>query len=278
MMPIQFKSANLCCSMAPVKWFLPLIAGATLLLPGCYSIRKNEKNIPVYKRKEALPAYTEKTQAVEIVDTESPKPVESSPTPSTTSSTEMNATESTATSTKTSAQPTQERIHRMVHESKMEIIASGMSAEYVEAHFKVVEMIDEETEKKVIWRYQIGEYQIEIIDLVNWNMDAQGNIQYTHNIRQEWGTTRNIETVISSAEADQAMRNCIGDYEGSVLKYTALELPGSASPWLIAKSTKPAPGGSPEDKIFLQGYINLETGACHKEIAGVIHTPLDDRK
>lgn len=248
---------------------------ASFLLSACFSIRKNEAHMPVYKRKEALPVYSAsgtapasskrvsapqkplKNQEVNAPVTPEPEPAPVPPPPP-------------------QAAP-QERVHRMVHESRQEIIASGMSPAYVDAHFSVAEMVDEDQEKKVVWNYTIGNFTIPVTDLITWTQDAAGNITYTHAIRQEWGTTRDIETVLSLAEAEMALKNCIGEFEQAVLKFTALELPGSASPWLTARSVQPAQGGTEGDKIFLQGYLNLETGACHKEIAGVVHAPKEDK-
>ncbi len=251
-----------------------LFGSLVLLLSGCFSLRKNERNIPVYKRKEVLPVYVEQKAESTSSSIDKAKPIENS-TPQPDAKASVAVQLSTETPATGPSLPS-ERIHRMVQESKLEIIASGMSPEYVEAHFSVANMIDEDTEKKVIWWFTIGEYKIEVIDLVSWTQDANGNIVYTHAIRQEWGNTRNIEKVISPAEAEQAMRACIGEFTEVSFRFTAFDLPGSASPWMIAKSTQPAPGGSAEDKVFLQGFINLENGVCQKEIAGVIHAPKNE--
>jgi hypothetical protein len=252
-----------------------LFGSVVLLLSGCFSIRKNERNIPVYKRKEVLPVYVEQKAETPAASIENAKLIENS-TPQPDAKAAAAVQLSAETPATTPALPS-ERIHRMVHESKLEIIASGMSPEYVEAHFSVANMIDEDTEKKVIWWYTIGEFKIEVIDMVSWTQDASGNIAYNHAIRQDWGTTRNIEKVISKMDAENAMRACIGDFQELSFRFTAFDLPGSASPWMLAKSTQPAPGGTEQDKMFLQGFINLETGACHKEIAGVIHAPLEEK-
>lgn len=248
---------------------------ASLLLSACFSVRKNEAHLPVYKRKEALPVYSAAgtTPAAATPVSAPQKPLKNP---------EVNAPVAPAEEPAPVPPPPPqaappERIHRMVHESRQEIIASGMSPAYVDAHFTVVEMVDEDQEKKVVWNYTLGSYSIQVTDLVTWTQDAAGNITYTHSIRQEWGTTRDIETVLSPADAEMALKNCIGEFEQAVLKFTALELPGSASPWLTARSLQPAPGGTEGDKIFLQGYLNLETGACHKEIAGVVHAPKEDK-
>lgn len=251
-----------------------LLSSVVILLSGCYSIRKNEKHLPVYKRKEVLPVYVEQKPTAPVANAAESAPV-AEPAPVQPQEAKAAAAVEIVTEPQTASMP-QERIHRMVHESKMEIIASGMSAEYVDAHFSVAEMVDEDKEKKVIWNYTLGEYKIIVVDQISWTQDASGNIQYTHAIRQEWGNTRNIEKVISSAEAEQAMRACIGEFTEVSYRFTAFDLPGSASPWMIAKSTQPAPGGSAEDKVFLQGFINLENGICQKEIAGVIHAPKNE--
>jgi hypothetical protein len=251
-----------------------LFGSLLLLLSGCFSIRKNERNVPVYKRKEALPVYVDQKAETPAASIEKAKPMENTP-PQPDAKSAAAVKLSAETPATAPALPS-ERIHRMVHESKLEIIASGMSPEYVEAHFSVANMIDEDTEKKVIWWYTIGEFKIEVIDMVSWNQDGSGNIVYTHAIRQDWGTTRNIEKVISKMDAENAMRACIGEFTEVSFQFTAFDLPGSASPWMIAKSTQPAPGGSAEDKVFLQGFINLENGVCQKEIAGVIHAPKNE--
>lgn len=233
-------------------------------LSACSPYKNNPYRYPVYKKNKALP------KANSINTPMAQTPIEPDDTLADAGNTQDNIENETVAMAETpeNAAP-QTRIHRMVAESRLELISSGMSPEYVDQHFQVVDMIDEENEKKVIWKYTIGEYEIIVIDPISWTVDAKEEILYTHGIKQELGTTRNIELVIPKKQALEIMHECLGDHSEISYAFTAREVPGNAIPWMISKSEN-------NDGTWNIAYINLENGTCEKETGGAMPLMMEE--
>lgn len=261
-----------------------LILAAALLITGstaCSSPRKNDQRNPVYKRKDSLPVSRSVKPALTPSAQAEPEKTEAqnSEVKTLTQEVVLNATAESPSSEENSkpvqsTDQNQGRIHRMVAESRQELINSGFSPEYFDAHFTVTDLVDEEYEKKVVWMYSIGEYKLEVIDPVNFSLDANGDLVYSHGVRQELGATHDIQNLLSLKDAHIAMRNCLGDFNQSWFRLIARELPGEASVWMYARSEKNIEG---KDHTWMSAYLNLETGACEKEVVGSIHQPMQEK-
>ena len=125
-----------------------------LLFSACAPYKNNPYRYPVFKKNKSLPKpstsgnsafHAEKNQT-----TENTTAFENQDSSLANSDTEKALEENL--SMQENITPQQNRIHRMVAESRLELISTGMSPEYVDEHFMVVEMIDEDHEKKVIWK------------------------------------------------------------------------------------------------------------------------------
>ena len=242
-----------------------------LLFSACASYKNNPYQYPVYKKNKSLPKAN--TASISPSNVEKNQTTENTPAtenqdPSLANSDTDNPLEDNL-SMQENITPPQNRIHRMVAESRLELISTGMSPEYVDEHFMVVDMIDEDHEKKVIWKYTIGEFEIIVIDPVSWSADDKEEIIYAHGIKQELGTTRNIKLVISKKQALEIMQECLGNHKDISYAFTAREVPGNAIPWMIAKTEK-------EDATREIAYINLENGTCEKETGGAMPIMMEE--
>jgi hypothetical protein len=236
------------------------------ILSACYPYKNNPYRYPVYKKNKSLPKTTASSNKV-VNTQEAPTQADASEQQEQVYADSGNSAETIPSMPENTAP--QNRIHRMVAESRLELISTGMSPEYVDQHFQVVDMIDEEHEKKVIWKYTIGEYEIIVTDPVSWIADEREEILYTHGIKQELGTTRNIELVIPKKQALEIMHECLGEHKEITFAFTAREVPGNAIPWMISKSEN-------NDGTWNVAYINLENGTCEKETGGAMPLMLED--
>lgn len=179
----------------------------------------------------------------------------------------------------------------MVRNSKSEIIATGFSEPYFDAHFEPVRVMNTPGDRRITWRFRVGEHEALIQDSLGFYTDSAGRRIDTHTVSATLGRTHDILRTISLARARRAMRACIGEFEGSsvtlqrfgeegraALVFTAISVP----PRLSGKATRPEPppppGGPRPDgpkpggkkRPFLSiGSVDLETGRCVKGVAQV---------
>jgi len=243
----------------------------SLVFFACSVSGNNPYNAPTYKRRQALPKMAQRTSNNIVIDVPVSAEVPDMDTQNPSETPDKNL--SNETDETLEMMNTESRIHRMVAESRLELIASGMSPEYVDSHFQVTDMIDEDDEKRVVWTYTLGDYTIEVVDPVSWTLDEKEEITYSHGIRHELGSTRNIELVIPMKQAEEIMQDCLGEYTQVQFSFIARDIPGSASLWMIARSVELR---SDPGHIWNMGYVNLETGVCEKETGGAIHAPLNE--
>ena len=164
---------------------------------------------------------------VEIIENASPT--------SKATSTEMNSTDPV---TPAAAKAPAERLHRMVHESKMILFELGMSEGFFTAHISLKEMVDEENDKKVVWQLNIQEYTIEFTDQVSASVSPEGRVVYHHSLKEDLSQIKDPGTLISRIEAEKVLTNCLGNYETPTLLFIAREVPGVAHLFLSARTPK----------------------------------------
>ena len=175
---------------------------------------------------------------------------------------------------------------RMVRDSKAEIIATGFSEAYFDAHFEPVRVMNTPGDRRVTWRFRVGGHETLVHDSLGFYTNAAGRRFDTHTVSATLGRTHDILRTISLARARRVMRACIGEFEGSsvtlqrfgadgraALVFTAVSVPPRASakaaqPAPPAETEGPEPGG--KKKPFLSiGSVDLETGRCVKGVAQV---------
>ncbi|MFN2481136.1 MAG: hypothetical protein ABR554_06695 [Pyrinomonadaceae bacterium] len=200
----------------------------------------------------------------------------------------------------------------MVRGSRAAIIAAGFSAPYFDSHFALTRVVNTPGDRRVVWRFTVGEYSTVVSDSLGFYTDAQGRRVDTHSAGAALRSAHDVLRVIPRRRAERLMRSCIGAFTNGAVVLQAEGDAGHTALVFVASSVpKPrredragrrereereervkrerAKGGQAqvdeieaEDEegegapIFI-GAVNLETGRCTKGEAIVDH-PVVRRK
>ena len=186
----------------------------------------------------------------------------------------------------------------LVDKSKQAILETGLSEPYFTAHFKLLNVIDKPSDRRVVWQFSVNEYQAVLSDAIGYYTDGAKRVD-THSIAKSLGQTTEIQRTISRARALRLMKSCIGNFENPAVEYGPVA--GRAELLLVAHARSRAEGKSERErererareerekrkattagtdvveseedegeiKPQLLGAINLQTGKCTKG-AGMI--------
>ena len=169
---------------------------------------------------------------------------------------------------------------RLVQGSRAEIIATGFSAAYFDAHFEPVRVVNTTGDRRVTWRFRVGEHEALVQDSLGFYTDAAGRRFDTHTVSATLGRTHDIVRTISRARARRAMRACIGEFQGSsvtlqrfgvegraALVFTALSLPQRATEGAGARQEDVLSEVRKKKPLIKIGNVDLETGRCVEGVA-----------
>jgi hypothetical protein len=186
----------------------------------------------------------------------------------------------------------------LVAGSRKAIIQTGITAAYFDTHFKLIEVINKPSDRRVSWRFTINEYQTIIQDSIGYYTQGSEHF-YTHAVAARLGQTSEIKKTLKKARALRSLRACLGSYLTPSIEYGAID--GQAQLMLVAHSSKRRSeremeaeekrerekeqaaaklGSSATDTIESEGEendrppsimaaVNLQTGKCTKGL-GVI--------
>jgi hypothetical protein len=182
----------------------------------------------------------------------------------------------------------------LVEGSKRAILETGISEPYFTAHFKLLNVIDKPSDRRVVWQFSVNQYQAVLNDAIGYYTDGAKRVN-THSIAKSLGQTTEIQRTISRARALRLMKSCIGNFENPAIEYGPVN--GQAELLLVAhvrnraenkserererdrefreerEKRKATAAGtdvveSEEDegkiKPLVLGAINLQTGKCTK--------------
>lgn len=194
----------------------------------------------------------------------------------------------------------------LVQSSKAAIISTGISAPYFDKHFKVERVVNAAGDRRVMWRYSVGEYEVTLNDAVGYYTDDKGLRVNLHAIRDMLSSAHDIKSTIPKKRAEQLMTQCLGKYKSGAVVFQAFGTPPRAS-LLFTASSFPTPlkenreeereksernrerekkekasgrksqadAMSEEDEddapLIYTGFLDLETGACTKGVAQIDH-------
>ncbi len=188
---------------------------------------------------------------------------------------------------------------RLKESSKAAIIDTGISPKYFDEHFKLERVVDLPADRRVVWKYSIGEYETILNDAVGFFTDEKGKRFNLHSIRNTLAGAHDIKTTISRKRAEELMSKCLGNYAPGPVLFQAFGSPPRASLLLTAssipiyptkKSTVEKPdvkqpsnatttavesqrnvpdselkkGSSSEKPIIYTAFVDLESGECTK--------------
>lgn len=186
---------------------------------------------------------------------------------------------------------------QLVTGSKRAILEAGFSEPYFEAHFQLINVMNQPGDRRIIWKYSINEYETTLNDAVGFYSAEDGRRVDTHSIKQILGAAHDIEKTIPRQQAEKIMKRCIGRYTTPLIIFRPLSAPGKAALYMMASSVsinresaekreaeKKRKKGSEKkaskneaaklDKLREEGdegeapsyfgMVDLETGACTK--------------
>ncbi|HEY0764974.1 MAG TPA: hypothetical protein VGD61_21525 [Pyrinomonadaceae bacterium] len=189
----------------------------------------------------------------------------------------------------------------LVDGSRKAIIDTGISEPYFNTHFKLLNVIDKPSDRRVAWQFSVNQYQAVLNDSIGYYTEGAKRVD-THSIAKSLGQTTEIQNTIPRARALRLMKSCIGNFENPAVEYGPVD--GRAALLLTAHARKRVESNSErerererareerearekrkaraagtdvveseedegESKPLLFGAINLQTGKCTKG-AGVI--------
>ena len=159
--------------------------------------------------------------------------------------------------------------------SRKAILETGISERYFDKHFRLARVVAEEGDRRVEWKFSLGDYEVLLVDEVGFHTTEGGERVDVHSIKNELFSAYDIRRTIPKRRAEAALKTCIGDYTDLAVVYRALKAPGKAGLYLTARAKVELDGeeregeDEPEHEVegisFNVGYINLETGRCTVE-------------
>jgi len=177
----------------------------------------------------------------------------------------------------------------LVDGSKQAIIETGISESYFTTHFKLLNVIDKPSDRRVVWQFSVDQYQAVLNDAIGYYTDGARRVN-THSIAKSLGQTTEIQRTISRARALRLMKSCIGNFENPSVEYGPVN--GRAELLLVADARNRVESKSAREpereerekrraiaagtdvveseedegeiKPLLLGAINLQTGKCTK--------------
>lgn len=157
----------------------------------------------------------------------------------------------------------------LVRSSRTAVISTGFSGPYFDAHFKLERVVNKSADRRVIWKFSVGDYKAILSDDVGFYTDEKGTRLNSHGVLNALSTAHDIKSTIPRKRADKLMSQCLGKYiEGPVVlqsfgtdRKARLLFTASSIPRFLKK------GKDLNKPVIYTGFLDLETGKCTKGIA-----------
>lgn len=138
---------------------------------------------------------------------------------------------------------------RIARGSRSAIISLGISEGYFDEHFKLVSVVDAPGDRRVVWKFSIGEYETIVSDSLGFYTDERGRRVEVYSVANTLSAAHEIKRTIPRRRAERVMRACIGEYANGTVVYGAQGLPRRATLMLTASSiVKPTPRASAKER------------------------------
>jgi hypothetical protein len=121
----------------------------------------------------------------------------------------------------------------LVQSSREAIIRTGITANYFDRHFSVARVVDSPGNRRVVWKFSVGEYEATVNDSVG-SYTEGGRRLNAHSVAGTLASTSDIERTITRRRAEAIMRRCIGAFEEPQVEYRANGPAGRAALLLTA--------------------------------------------
>lgn len=176
----------------------------------------------------------------------------------------------------------------LVKSSRKSIINTGISGSYFDKHFKLENVSDKPSDRRVVWIFKLAEYSTRINDAVGFYTNGKGQRVNVHSVGELLVRTRDIKKTIDKKSAEKLLEKCIGSFESSNVVFVAQGNPPVAALYLsaLSKPIMPEPPTKEETKdknkqdpdkdvlptpkkkpLIYIGFVNLQTGECTKGLA-----------
>lgn len=123
----------------------------------------------------------------------------------------------------------------LVYGSKQAILETGISESYFTVHFKLLNVIDKPSDRRVVWQFSINQYQTVLNDAIGYYTEGSKRVN-THSIAKSLGQTTEIQRTISRARALRLMKSCIGNFDNPGVEYGPVN--GRAELLLVAQARR----------------------------------------
>lgn len=193
---------------------------------------------------------------------------------------------------------------KLVGQSRNAVVRTGMSPGYFDRHFKLVKVVNQSADRRVVWQYSLNEYNTTVTDVLGY-YTKDGKRFDTHSVEAMLRATSDIKTTISRRKANQMMQQCIGSFRNVSIEYRAAD-GGGARLFLTAEAVPRRARRSKEEREreereererearakatgsdpienegekgppIIVGSIDLQTGKCTKgelEVAALMGGP-----
>lgn len=164
--------------------------------------------------------------------------------------------------------------NELVGGSRRAIIETGLSEQYFDAHFRVIKVVDQPSDRRVEWRFSVNGYETSLTDAIGNYTTPAGQRLDIHGIKNLLSSMHDIEKTISRGEAEKILRTCVGQFTDASVVLQAMATPGPARLYLTAHGRKrplgperegrekKESGGETEGAVFEVGLVDLENGRC----------------
>ncbi|MCA1594798.1 MAG: hypothetical protein LC754_19650, partial [Acidobacteria bacterium] len=128
---------------------------------------------------------------------------------------------------------------KLARESRAAILAAGLSAPYFDKHFQLVSVVNAPGDRRVVWKFKVGEHEAMLNDSVGFYTDERGRRVDTHAVAGTLPAAHEIERTITRAQAERIMKSCIGNFDGGGVVYAARGNPPSGALIFTASAVAP---------------------------------------
>ena len=121
----------------------------------------------------------------------------------------------------------------LVEGSKQAILATGISDAYFKAHFKLLNVVDKASDRRVMWQFSVNEHQAVVTDAIGYYTEGAKRVD-AHSVSKALGQTSEIQRTLTRARALRIMKSCIGAFENPSVTYGPVD--GRAELLLVASA------------------------------------------
>jgi len=109
----------------------------------------------------------------------------------------------------------------MVADSRRAIIATGVSEEYFDRHFKIVKVVNQPGDRRIVWEFSVNGHVTNLSDVLGY-YTKDGKRADTHSVVSTLRRMTEIEKTISRSAANRIMRQCIGAYAHPAIEFVTM--------------------------------------------------------